>query len=181
MPNFGVSHPFSPPAYNRFAETNVNHMPFYLSGCQLPPISNLLKDPSVEAKDTFVLIIQVQTPSSPRTAPIEIRDCHYVPRALLTALESSLDNATTGDVMVRRQIVICAMRCVQLTMSHRPAYYARTPEGDPACQPNPARLKEEHWLNFCDLLSPFVLDNERRCSYEEARNLGAQGCVDGSK
>ncbi|KAL7415644.1 hypothetical protein BDY24DRAFT_265966 [Mrakia frigida] len=66
---------------------------------QLPTLSSLLANPSVEEQDAFVLVVQIHTPfGGERLVLPELPREAWVPRTLLTAMENSLDNDKTGDV-----------------------------------------------------------------------------------
>ncbi|VDC06191.1 unnamed protein product [Peniophora sp. CBMAI 1063] len=64
--------------------------------CPLPPLSSLLENPRIQKTDSFVICVQIHSPVGPffPTHPA----AYYVPKDLLEGLESSLDNANTGDV-----------------------------------------------------------------------------------
>ncbi|KAG8928310.1 hypothetical protein FRC02_007092 [Tulasnella sp. 418] len=64
--------------------------------CQLPPLSTLLANPRIQNTDSFVLCIQIHSPIGPIYP--QFPSAYYVPKDLLEGLESSLDNAYTGDV-----------------------------------------------------------------------------------
>ncbi|KAI0268185.1 hypothetical protein BC834DRAFT_821689 [Gloeopeniophorella convolvens] len=64
--------------------------------CALPSLSSLLENPRIQQTDSFVICIQVHTPTGP-FFPQHPSAC-YVPRDLLEGLEASLDNSNTGDV-----------------------------------------------------------------------------------
>ncbi|KAF8076622.1 hypothetical protein FPV67DRAFT_1472097, partial [Lyophyllum atratum] len=64
--------------------------------CPLPPLSTLLENSRIRDTDSFVICVQIQCPSGPSYP--QQPSIHSVPRDLLEGLESSLDNANTGDV-----------------------------------------------------------------------------------
>ncbi|KAH9965859.1 hypothetical protein BC827DRAFT_1180462 [Russula dissimulans] len=64
--------------------------------CALPSLSLLLENPRIFQTDSFVICIQIHTPTGP-FFPQHPSAC-YVPRDLLEGLEASLDNSNTGDV-----------------------------------------------------------------------------------
>ncbi|KAF6762143.1 hypothetical protein DFP72DRAFT_1061420 [Ephemerocybe angulata] len=64
--------------------------------CPLPVLSDLLDSPRIRQTNSFVICVQIHTPSGP-TIPQQPSVC-YVPKDLLDGLESSLDNPNTGDV-----------------------------------------------------------------------------------
>ncbi|KAG8904032.1 hypothetical protein FRB99_002374 [Tulasnella sp. 403] len=63
--------------------------------CQLPSLSTLLSHPRIAAEDSFVLCMQIHSPTG--FYP-QFPHAFYVPRDLLAGLEASLDNPYTGDV-----------------------------------------------------------------------------------
>ncbi|EPQ59143.1 hypothetical protein GLOTRDRAFT_113919 [Gloeophyllum trabeum ATCC 11539] len=64
--------------------------------CPLPPLSQLLESPRIEETDSFVICVQIHSPTGPFFP--QQSSAYYVPRDLLEGLEASLDNANTGDV-----------------------------------------------------------------------------------
>ncbi|TFK55598.1 hypothetical protein OE88DRAFT_637560 [Heliocybe sulcata] len=64
--------------------------------CPLPSLSSLLESPRVHETDSFVICVQIHSPTGPFFP--QQSSAYYVPRDLLDGLEASLDNANTGDV-----------------------------------------------------------------------------------
>ncbi|KAF8272064.1 hypothetical protein EI94DRAFT_1566992 [Lactarius quietus] len=64
--------------------------------CTLPSLSSLLENPRIRQTDSFVICIQIHTPTGPFFP--QHPSAYYVPRDLLEGLEASLDNSNTGDV-----------------------------------------------------------------------------------
>lgn len=64
--------------------------------CALPSLSSLLENPRIRQTDSFVICIQIHTPTGPFFP--QHPSAYYVPRDLLEGLEASLDNSNTGDV-----------------------------------------------------------------------------------
>ncbi|KAH9049710.1 hypothetical protein EDB84DRAFT_1260529 [Lactarius hengduanensis] len=64
--------------------------------CALPSLSSLLENPRICQTDSFVICIQIHTPTGPFFP--QHPSAYYVPRDLLEGLEASLDNSNTGDV-----------------------------------------------------------------------------------
>ncbi|KAG2013805.1 hypothetical protein CC2G_010676 [Coprinopsis cinerea AmutBmut pab1-1] len=74
--------------------------------CPLPSLSDLLRNERIRETDSFVICLQIHSPSGP-SIPQQPATC-YVPRDLLDGLEASLDNPNTGDVKF-----ICLERLVE--------------------------------------------------------------------
>ncbi|EAU84666.2 hypothetical protein CC1G_00185 [Coprinopsis cinerea okayama7 len=76
--------------------------------CPLPSLSDLLRNERIRETDSFVICLQIHSPSGP-SIPQQPATC-YVPRDLLDGLEASLDNpiTDTGDVKF-----ICLERLVE--------------------------------------------------------------------
>ncbi|TFK28868.1 hypothetical protein FA15DRAFT_664954 [Coprinopsis marcescibilis] len=64
--------------------------------CPLPALSDLLENPRIRQTDSFVICLQIHSPSGP--AIPQQPSVSYVPRDLLDGLEASLDNPNTGDI-----------------------------------------------------------------------------------
>ncbi|KZT24606.1 hypothetical protein NEOLEDRAFT_430590 [Neolentinus lepideus HHB14362 ss-1] len=64
--------------------------------CPLPSLSTLLESPRIQETDSFVICVQIHSPTGPFFP--QQSSAYYVPRDLLDGLEASLDNANTGDV-----------------------------------------------------------------------------------
>ncbi|TDL29223.1 hypothetical protein BD410DRAFT_709231 [Rickenella mellea] len=64
--------------------------------CALPSLSSLLENPRISETDSFVICIQIHSPTGPFFP--QQPSSYYVPRDLLDGLEASLDNPHTGDV-----------------------------------------------------------------------------------
>ncbi|KZT12724.1 uncharacterized protein LAESUDRAFT_808275 [Laetiporus sulphureus 93-53] len=64
--------------------------------CPLPPLSSLLENPRIKETDSFVICVQMHSPTGPFFP--QQPSAYYVPRDLLEGLEASLDNPNTGDV-----------------------------------------------------------------------------------
>jgi len=58
--------------------------------CPLPSLSSLLQNPRVRETNSFVISVQVHTPTGPFFP--QHPSAYYVPRELLNGLEASLDN-----------------------------------------------------------------------------------------
>ncbi|KAH9482784.1 hypothetical protein JR316_0004884 [Psilocybe cubensis] len=64
--------------------------------CPLPSLSSLLQNPRIRETDSFVIVVQIHSPSGPSIP--QQPSIYYIPRDLLDGLEASLDNPNTGDV-----------------------------------------------------------------------------------
>ena len=60
--------------------------------CALPSLSSLLENPRIRQTDSFVICIQIHTPTGPFFP--QHPSAYYVPRDLLEGLEASLDNSS---------------------------------------------------------------------------------------
>ena len=58
--------------------------------CKLPSLSSLLEHPRISETDSFVVCIQIHSPTGPFYP--QHPSASYVPRDLLDGLEASLDN-----------------------------------------------------------------------------------------
>ena len=63
--------------------------------CPLPNLTELLENPRIRETDSFVICVQIHSPSGP-TIPQQPSVC-YVPKDLLDGLEGSLDNPSKAS------------------------------------------------------------------------------------
>ncbi|CAK5262806.1 unnamed protein product [Mycena citricolor] len=93
--------------------------------CILPPLSALLENDRIQRTDAFTICVQIHSPigsffPSQPTA-------YYVPRDLLDGIESSLDNANTGDV----RFVCLERMALDSDIPSTPISENRTPPSNP--------------------------------------------------
>jgi hypothetical protein len=131
-----------------------------ITGCPLPPLSELLKNSKIRETDSFVICVQIHSPVGPFYP--QQPSVAYVPRNLLDGLEASLDNssedqlihvhhpailikrADTGDVQF-----ICLERADPNVAAHQP------PDQDPASSPTTTSSSglEPSFSRFCEKTS----------------------------